>query len=92
MELDKVHDPQLSLAGLQETLLRVMVEASLVNWVVTSNEGGGQAVPRSCRHQSLPVLSVDGVRHPVVEPEDPPGAESRARCNDGESLLTRWEC
>ena len=75
VELDKVHNSQVSLAGLDETLVRVMVEPGLVNWVVPGYPGGGQAAPGARRHQSLPVLSVDGVRHPVVEAEDSPDGD-----------------
>ena len=92
MELNKVHHSQLPLTCLDKAVIRVMIKPSLMDGIVPSNEGGGQAVPGSCRHQSLSVFSVDGVRHPVVEPEDPPGTESSGRCGDGESLLTRWEC
>ena len=72
VELDEVHHSQLPLAGLEKTVVRVVVEAGLVDRIVSSNGGGCEAAPGPGRHQRLPVLSMNGVRHPVVESEDPP--------------------
>ena len=75
MELNKIQHSKFSLTCTDQTVIVKVVEPSLVNRIISNNEGGGKTAPGPSGDQGLLIRLVDCVCHPVVEVEDVPDGD-----------------